>query len=203
MPDFRCAVVVLAAGASTRLGRPKQLLRLEDESLLRRTARLAIEAGCSPVLVVLGFQADSMRAELDGLVAEVVVNRNWQEGMGASLRSGMEALSETDPPPGAVLVLVCDQIRLTADHLRTLIARHESARGADNIAIAITASVYARRAGVPAVFAANLFPELRAASGDRGARDLIRLHAGEVQGIPWPPGGLDLDLPEDLATIER
>jgi molybdenum cofactor cytidylyltransferase len=197
MPDFRCAAVVLAAGASTRLGQPKQLVRLEGESLLHRTARLALEAGCSPVLVVLGFEAETLRAELHGLNVDVVVNHEWQEGMGASLRSGMEALRKRDPQPNAVLVLVCDQPRLAADHLRTLLAHHQSARR-----IAITASVYARRAGVPAIFAAKLFSALLASSGDRGARNLIRAHAAEVQGIPWPAGELDLDLPEDLTAIE-
>ena len=198
MPDFRCAAVVLAAGASTRLGQPKQLVRIDGESLLHRTARLALEAGCSPVHVVLGFDADSMRAELQGLAADPVVNREWQEGMGASLRSGIEALRRSDPQPHAVLILVCDQPRLPADHLRALLARHQSARR-----IAITASVYARRTGVPAIFAAKLFSALLASSGDRGARDLIRAHAAEVQGIPWPAGELDLDLPDDLTTIER
>jgi len=197
MSDFRCTAVILAAGASTRLGQPKQLVRLEGESLLHRTARLALEAGCSPVLVVLGFEAETLRAELRGLNVDVVVNHEWQEGMGASLRSGMEALRKTDPQPNAVLVLVCDQPRLAAAHLRTLLAHHQSARR-----IAITASVYARRAGVPAIFAAKLFSALLASSGDRGARNLIRAHAAEVQGIPWPAGELDLDLPEDLTAIE-
>jgi molybdenum cofactor cytidylyltransferase len=198
MPDFRCAAVVLAAGASTRLGQPKQLVRIDGESLLRRTARLALEAGCSPVLVVLGFEAETLRAELHGLAVDVLVNHEWQEGMGASLRSGIEALRKSDPQPNAVLVLVCDQPRLTADHLRTLLARHQSYRQ-----VAITASVYAQRAGVPAVFAAKLFSPLLASSGDRGARDLIRAHAAEVQGIPWTAGELDLDLPEDLTAIEQ
>jgi molybdenum cofactor cytidylyltransferase len=198
MPDFRCAAVVLAAGPSTRLGQPKQLVRIDGESLLHRTARLALEVGCSPALVVLGFEAETLRAELHGLNIDLVVNHEWHEGMGASLRSGMEALRDSDPQPHAVLILVCDQPRLTADHLRTLLARHQSARP-----VAITASVYARRAGVPAIFSAKLFSALLASSGDRGARDLIRAHAAEVQGIPWPAGELDLDLPEDLTTIER
>jgi molybdenum cofactor cytidylyltransferase len=201
MPDVRCAAVVLAAGASTRLGQPKQLIRVDNESLLRRTARLASEAGCSPVYVVLGFQAETMCTELNGLAVEVLLNQAWHEGMGSSLRAGMQAIRSLDPQPEAFLVLVCDQPRLTADHLRELLARHNSARAQNKVAI--TASVYARRAGVPAIFSAKLFPALLASQGDRGARDLIRAHAAEVQGIPWPPGELDLDRPEDLATIER
>ncbi len=200
MAEFRCAAVILAAGASTRLGQPKQLLQISGESLLRRTARLAIEAGCELVFVVLGYEVEKMRPELAGLSAEPVVNPAWHEGMGASLRAGMEAVRKLDPNPDAVLVLVCDQPRLTADHLRALLARHQLARGTANGAI--TASVYAGRAGVPAVFSSALFSELAVLAGDQGARDLIPAHAAEMQGIPWPEGELDLDRPEDIATIE-
>lgn len=202
MPDFRSAAIILAAGASTRLGQPKQLIRLEGESLLRRTARLAIEAGCTPVLVVLGFEAKNMRPELKGLAVSIVVNRKWREGMGASLRSGMTALRKVNPQPDAVLVLVCDQPRLTVDHLRELLARHRAAAHPGGN-VSVTASVYARRAGVPAVFSSTLFSQLAASNGDRGARDLIRAHTAQVQGIPWPEGELDLDRPEHLNTIER
>jgi molybdenum cofactor cytidylyltransferase len=97
-----------------------------------------------------------------------------------------------------VLVLVCDQPRLTADHLRQLLDLHKAT---DNLGI--TASVYGQRAGVPAIFWSRLFPALLASQGDRGARDLIRASTAEVQGIPWPEGELDIDRPEDLSTIER
>lgn len=200
MSKLRCAAVVLAAGASRRLGRPKQLLRIDGESLLHRTARLAIEAGCSPVYVVLGFEAAQMRAELVDLPVETVFNPAWQQGMGSSLQAGMLTLQKSDPTPQAVLLLVCDQPRVTAEHLRMLLERHISAMA--NGKIAITASCYAQRNGVPAVFSGSVFSELSAASGDRGARDLIRAHRAEVEGIPWPGGELDLDRPEDLTTIE-
>ena len=198
MPDFRCAAVVLAAGASTRLGQPKQLLLVDGESMLRRTARMAVESGCSPVYVIVGFNAQQMQAELQGLAVEVVVNDTWREGMGSSLRVGMEVLRKAEPPADAVLVLVCDQPRLTADHLRQLLTLHKATGS-----VGITASVYGQRAGVPAIFWSRLFPALLASQGDRGARDLIRASATEVQGIPWPEGELDIDRPEDLSTIER
>lgn len=146
-----------------------------------------------------------MRPELSGLAVEIVVNENWQEGMGASLRTGMEAVQKLDPLPEAVLILVCDQPRLSANHLRTLVDNHQSAsRSANSVTagVIITASVYAGRAGVPAVFSSGLFSELAASSGDQGARRLMGAHAGRIQGIPWPEGDQDLDRPEDLATIE-
>ena len=203
--ETRIAAVVLAAGASVRLGRPKQLVRIGQsgggggESLLRRAVRLALEAGCAPVVVVLGFEAERMRAELEGLAAtqvRAVVNAEWAEGMGSSLRCGVEAVRGMEPIADALLVLVCDQPRLTVEHLRRLLERHREGRAA------ITASVYAGKTGVPAVFRQELFGELAGLEGDRGARELIRSHAGAVEGTPWAEGSVDLDLPDDLRGIE-
>jgi molybdenum cofactor cytidylyltransferase len=195
MPETRCAAVVLAAGASTRLRQAKQLIQIGGESLLRRTARLALEAGCAPVVVVLGFEAERMRAELTGLGIEAVVNAEWREGMGFSLRCGVSALRTGNDMPGEVLLLVCDQPRLTADHLRALLAQH-AAGGAS-----ITASQYGGRAGVPALFAAALVPELLECRGDRGAREVIRKDSRRVQAVAWPEGAVDVDRPEDLETL--
>ncbi len=201
MPDLSCATILLAAGASTRLGHPKQLVRIQGETLLHRTARLALEAGGSPLYVVLGFEAARMHEELTGLRVETVLNKAWQEGMGSSLRSGMAAVQQSDPEPQAVLLLVCDQPRLTAEHLRDLLVRHAKAQTTNKNPI--TASAYRGRSGVPAVFSSGLFGELAACAGDRGARDLIRAHHPDVEAIPWPAGELDLDRPEGLTTIER
>lgn len=192
MPETRYAAVILAAGASRRLGHPKQLVPVAGETLLHRTARLALAAGCSPVHVVLGFEADSMRSALADLPASILVNHAWPEGMGSSLRSGIAALAgET---VAGVLLLVCDQPRLTLDHLQRLLERHAAQAG-------IAASVYAGRPGVPAVFGPEFFPELLAVAADQGARDLLRRHAAVIQGIAWPQGELDLDLPKDLERL--
>lgn len=185
----RVAAVILAAGTSQRLGQPKQLIRLGGESLLRRTARLAVEAGCSRVWVVLGYAADQMRPELDGLPVQMLTNTGWNQGMGSSLRAGISAAQVS---ADAVLLLVCDQVRLTADHLRTLLLRHGEG------GVPITASEYAGRAGVPAVFSARLYPELLQIQGDHGAREIIERHLGDTRTIPWPDGVVDLDTPEQL-----
>lgn len=196
MPEARCAAVVLAAGASTRLGQAKQLIEAGGESLLRRTARLALEAGCAPVVVVLGYEAERMRAELSGLSAEVVINAEWPQGMGSSLRCGVEFVCAREHRPENILLLVCDQPRLTVEHLRALVARHAAG------GMAITASEYAGRAGVPAMFAAELVPELLQCMGDQGAREVIRRDARRVQAIPWPDGAVDVDRPEDLEELK-
>jgi molybdenum cofactor cytidylyltransferase len=187
------AAIVLAAGASTRLGKPKQLIEIEGESLLRRTVRLAAEAGCAPVFVVLGFEAERMRAELEGLGATAVVNDLWAEGMGSSLVRGMEAVCATSP--AGVLVLVCDQPNLTLDHLQRLIAEQDTDERR------ITASAYRDRSGVPAVFGREFFGELLTIEGDRGAREVIGRYGEQVRAIVWPEGELDVDRPEDLGAL--
>lgn len=190
---LKAAAVVLAAGASRRLGQPKQLVPIEGESLLRRTARLALEAGCAPVVVVLGFEAERMAEELAGLPAEMVVNAQWLSGMGSSLACGVAAALRARPEMDALLLLVCDQPRLTANHLRRLLARHAAGSAP------VTASAYAGRAGVPAIFAPALFSDLESIEGDQGARGLISRHG--AQTVDWPDGACDIDLPDDLELL--
>lgn len=191
MSDGRIAAVILAAGASRRLGYPKQLIQLGGESLLRRTARLAVEARCTPVFVVLGFEAERICPELDGLPVYKLLNPDWTEGMGSSLRCGVEAAQVAGSD--GVLLLVCDQPRLSGEHLRALLTRY--ARGA------IAASAYDGQLGVPAVFAAGYYPELLELQGDRGARQVIENHTDVVQSVAWPEGAVDIDSAEHLREI--
>lgn len=189
MPEF-CAVL-LAAGASTRLGEPKQLVEVEGESLLKRTVRLAREAGCRPVVVVLGFESERMRAALDSRLDTIIVtNSGWPSGMGSSLRCGVNAAMRAGAEN--VLLLVCDQLALSVDVLERLIEVH---RGG---ATPITAARYDGRPGVPAIFASSLFPELLKVSGDRGARKILEEQMQLVSLVDFPEGELDLDTRQQL-----
>jgi molybdenum cofactor cytidylyltransferase len=190
------AAVVLAAGASTRLGRAKQLIEIEGESLLRRTVRAAIEAGCAPVFAVLGCEAERMRRELEGLEAAAVVNQRWADGMGSSLRRGMEAVCTRESLPAGVLLLVCDQPKVTSAHLRKLL---EEQGGEDS---RIAASGYGGERGVPVALGRDFFAELLAIEGDHGAREVIRRHPEAVKTVLWPEGAQDVDEPEDLEAVE-
>ena len=182
---MRIAGMVLAAGASTRLGEPKQLVRLGGESLLERAVRVAREAGCSPVIVVLGARAELIRAECDLVDVVVVVNDNWAEGMGSSIRVGVEALSgDVD----GCVVMTCDMPAVNVAHLRSVMALDE-----------VTASFYAERRGVPAYFPQRAFPLLIELRGDAGARDLLR----SVQSVELIGGELDVDTVEDLARVRE
>lgn len=195
MSNNSCAAIVLAAGASTRLGRPKQLIQFHGESLLRRTARLAMETGCAPILVVLGYEAARMKQELHGLDTKIVINADWQSGMGSSLRCGVEALQQQTPVPERVLLLLSDQPRLSINILRSLITNstHEHSP--------ITASRYADRLGVPAVFHKSMYAALQCVKRDKGARQIIQQHQDQVVSIDFPEGIIDIDTSDDLAML--
>ena len=178
-----CAAIILAAGASSRLGEPKQLVMLAGERLLERAVRVAHEAGCAPIVVVLGAAADRVAAESSLGQATIVINDAWEEGMASSIRAGVAAL--TDELEGVIL-LTCDQPAVTADHLRLLSRRPGRA-----------ASAYAGRRGIPAYFPSRDFKELLLLRGDAGARSLLECApAYELAG-----GELDVDTPEALRLV--
>ena len=122
--------MILAAGGSRRLGQPKQLLKSAGETLLNRAIRIASEAGASPVLAVLGAEFERIRGSIESRTAITVHNDRWRQGMGRSIETGMRALDVCAPDAEGVLLMGCDQPRLTADHLRALIAAFTSRRRA-------------------------------------------------------------------------
>lgn len=193
MSEPSCVAVILAAGASRRLGQAKQLVKIDGEPLLGRTVRLAAQASCQPIVVVLGFEADRIRRALDGFRVIVAVNENWRAGIGSSMRCGVETALQISLPPKDILLMVCDQVRLSADVLRQLLRLHLSAK------YPITAARYSGRLGVPAVFSSIFFPDLLGVSGDRGARKILERNGVRVGAVDFPEGELDLDTPGDLA----
>jgi molybdenum cofactor cytidylyltransferase len=177
------AAVVLAAGASVRLGEPKQLVRLASETLLQRAIRTAHAARCSPVVVVLGADAKQIQTLTDLSGEVVAINDSWSEGMASSIRVGIQTLESVANQAGGVVLMTCDQPSVTAEHLLALMATGET-----------TASHYAGRNGVPAYLPSTAFAQLLELHGDAGARDLLR----EAAAVELPGGELDVDTAEDL-----
>jgi molybdenum cofactor cytidylyltransferase len=190
------AAIILAAGGSRRLGRPKQLLEWEGETLLNRAIRIATEAGALPVLAVLGAQFDVIRASIQSRAVISVHNDRWRQGMGRSIETGMRALDVCAPDAGGVLLMSCDQPRLTIDHLRSLM----TVAGSQDSPV-ITASSYAGISGVPAVFPRETFAGLHALRGDKGARSIIEQAPCPVVTLEFAGGEVDIDAPEDLANL--
>lgn len=189
------AAIVLAAGGSTRLGQPKQLLRLGDESLICRVLRAARDGGCAPVVVVTGAERAEVGAALDRSGTEIIENSEWKQGMGTSIRCGMQHLLQGENPPDAVVLLACDQPFVDATLIAALIAQ------ANTSTLPIVASSYAETLGIPALFARTCFEELLRLPPAAGAKRIITAAPARVATVAFPQGAIDLDTPADLARL--
>ena len=176
--------MILAAGASRRLGRPKQDIVIAGETLLQRTIRLAREASLSPVVVVIRADSEHDKSMESGEAVIVATNHEADEGLASSIRCGI-SVALKHPSIGAV-ILACDQPSLRAEHLRALV---EDANR-------VTGSAYANSIGVPAYFPAASFPSLLELRGDVGARKLlINAYAISAEDLI-----LDVDTEQDVAA---
>ena len=201
------AAVILAAGGSSRLGKPKQSIEFRGKSLLRRIVDAAVEAKCSPVVVVIGSETEKTREELAGTGAIAVENKDWQRGIGASIRAGVQgaidnATKEGRPaavskPPflEGIVLLTCDQPFVEAQTVRELIALYEKTKQA------IVASSYSDTLGIPALFDQSCFAELLALDDDSGAKPIILSKRERVAEFPFPEGKVDIDTVEDLEKL--
>jgi molybdenum cofactor cytidylyltransferase len=188
--------MILAAGASTRMGRPKQLLTIGNQSLLARTVEAALAAPVWPVVVILGANADQIRPTLATYPVLIAENEAWPEGMASSIRTGITTLQQFSRGLDAALVALCDQPAFSADTIvRLLSAQQASGRS-------IVASRYSGRQGAPAVFLREHFATLGALTGEEGARALLNGDASRVATVDLPELAFDLDTPEDYAAVQ-
>jgi CTP:molybdopterin cytidylyltransferase MocA len=192
---LRVAAVVLAAGGSARMGSPKQLLRLDDETLIRRALRTALASRCTLVFVVVGAAAEAVTGDIDDLPVEIVVNPSWADGMASSIRAGIEAVAAAEPRLDAALVMLADQPAVTVDILDRIVAAAEDA------AAGLVACEYAGTLGAPALYARRHFDALRALRGDRGGKALLEAHRDTVVRVPFAPAAVDVDTPEDWRRL--
>ena len=187
--------IILAAGASSRMGTPKQLLEFGGQTLVRRAAFAAQKAGCNPVVVVTGAHAEELEKELHGLDLRTANNPEWESGIGSSVRAGIRAVMETNDKVTALVLMLCDQPHVTSDVLRGLVTAHR-ATGRE-----IIASSYGGTFGVPALFGRAFFPELVRLENEAGAKQVIQRHLAEVHLLPFPQGEIDVDTPADFARL--
>jgi CTP:molybdopterin cytidylyltransferase MocA len=184
---IRIGCALLAAGSSTRLGRPKQLLAIAGKPLVRHVLEQLQAAELTRYAVVLGSSAEQVGASLAANGCDLLDNPAWAEGITASIRVATSWARAHQL--AALLLAVCDQPRLTPEHVRALCEAHKR-QGAT------VASGYAGTRGIPAIFGASWYSRLEALAGDRGAGALLR-NAASVILLDWPDGAFDVDTPED------
>jgi molybdenum cofactor cytidylyltransferase len=190
------AAVILAAGGSQRMGRAKQLLRVGGQSMVRRAVEAAVEAGCAPVVVVVGARADEVEAELPGSGAEVVRNEGWERGIGSSIRVGVAHVMSAGHQPSALMIILCDQPLVSAAVLGRLMEAHSGAAGR-----LVTVAEFDGTLGPPVIVDAALFSELLALPDDRGAKALWMERPEIVGRVACPEAGVDVDTPGDFERL--
>lgn len=194
----KIGLILLAAGESRRLeGLSKQLLKYRGKSLVRHSAEIALASGCSPVCIVLGARSTEIQKEVEDLPVEIVNNQNWSDGMGASLKAGLERLLEIEPPLSAVVIQLCDQPFVTAETIHALIDAHK------NTQAAIVACEYGETIGVPVLFSGAMFNELLNLAADGGAKRIIKKHLQIVEKILAPEAAIDIDTFQDYQRLKR
>jgi molybdenum cofactor cytidylyltransferase len=184
--------IVLAAGASSRFGSAKQLVRVGGRPLLHTAVARAADVAGTAVTVVLGARAAELTPLLTHSAASVVINRSWREGIASSIRTGVARLP---PSCTAVLLLLVDQAAVTGEDLKRLVGAWR--RQPEHI----VAARYGTTTGVPAIFPRSSFSDLQALRGDMGARALLQRNPDRVVRVPMPSAALDIDTPEDLLKL--
>jgi molybdenum cofactor cytidylyltransferase len=186
-------IVILAAGASSRMGRPKQLLPHGNGTLLNTAISAARGSQCAPIVLILGANAREILQRTATRNLIVAENKLWSEGIASSLRAGIETLKDADVE--AAVIMTCDQPFVSAPVVDQLVYLY---RGSGK---AIVASQYADTLGIPALFDRSIFPELLKLSGDMGARAIIQRHLPETAILNFPEGVIDIDTADEYTAI--
>ncbi|HEU4861254.1 MAG TPA: nucleotidyltransferase family protein, partial [Chitinophagaceae bacterium] len=189
--------VILAGGASTRMGRPKQLLQYNGKTLLNHAVNEAINAKADAVVVILGKNADLFEGEIDKEEVRVVINENWKEGMASSVRLGLDTLLKIKPYIDAVIFMVCDQPHISSSVLNELITKQQKTTKQ------IVTCNYGESIGPPALFHKKYFRDLARLNGDVGARNIIEQNIHDVAMILFPEGKIDIDTEDDFEALKK
>ncbi|MDB5110317.1 MAG: MobA-like protein [Mucilaginibacter sp.] len=188
-------VIILAAGSSSRLGKPKQNLVFQGQTLLQKAIQNALNSVCENVIVVLGANAEMIQPTLTNQPVPVIYNPDWQEGMASSIRHGIAELQQSIPTTTAAILMLCDQPFADAAIINQLVQKKSASPKS------IIASAYDGTIGVPALFDQSFFSELLQLTGNEGAKKLLLKYADEVVTIPFLLGDIDIDTVDDYERL--
>ena len=188
-------LIILAAGASVRMGKPKQSLEFNGETLLQRAVQTALESECHPIVVVLGTQAENLKNEIKDFDVQIAENADWKKGMGSSIKTGLEKVLEINNQISGVLIMVCDQPFVSVELINQIVKMYQKT---DSL---ITASKYSETLGVPALFDRRIFPHLSSLENEGGAKKIIKQFQNETAFVLFEKGNFDVDTPEDYLKL--
>jgi len=188
-------LIILAAGSSSRLGKPKQNLVFQGSTLLQRSIKTALAADCQEVLVVLGANISEIEPTIKNESIQIIHNPDWELGMSSSISCGLTALLKTIPQLQSVVLMLCDQPFADTSIINQLIQASASKKY-------LVASSYNGTLGVPALFDKSHFEELLALQGNEGAKKLLLKYSNELHAVPFPLGMIDIDTIGDFERLE-
>ncbi|MEM7556100.1 MAG: nucleotidyltransferase family protein [Cyanobacteria bacterium P01_A01_bin.84] len=190
-------LIILAAGSASRMGKPKQLLTYQGNSLISHIVKVGINSICEPVIVVLGAYAEQIKSQIDKLPIQIIENLDWETGMSSSIRAGVNAINHSHPQLDAVIIALADQPLISETAFNQLVQTYQTTENT------IIASAYGDVIGVPALFHRTFFPELINLGGDRGAKFLIGKdkNKDKVLSLSIPAAAIDIDTPEDYENL--
>jgi len=193
----KISAIVLAAGSSSRLGHPKQLVKFQGKTLIVHALEQALFAKFRSVFVVLGANEDLIKPVIRTLPINVILNKNWEKGMGSSISVGVKYLERVHPDSEGVVLMTCDQPFLTSDLLKKIVDKHQTTHAN------LVASRYEETIGIPAFFSSKLFEELKVLDGQKGAKNVLLKYCKEAGFIEFLKGEFDVDREEDIEKLKK
>lgn len=190
---MKCGLILLAAGGSTRMGEPKQLMDYHGKPLVRHAVDTALASACRPVIIVLGANAAAISAVVRDRPVETIENSRWSEGMGTSIQAGVRAAAKRELD--GVILALADQPLVTAEIYNRLLAQHEITGKP------IITSEYAGTVGVPVLFAKQYFAHLLTLRPEQGCKGVILAHEASALRISCPEAEADIDTPVDYQRL--
>ena len=192
---LKIAHLILAAGGSTRMGQPKQLIEWKGETLVNHAIKKAQQTEVETIYVVLGANAEKIKETISDYNIQIIFNSVWQKGLGSSISVGINYITKHGKYDG-VLIRLIDNPTLALEHYRQLIALFKSKR------LPIVASEYNDTHGVPAIFGGEFFEALQQLQTDKGAKSIMKQYWNQVLFLKSDTDFVDLDTPEDLKKIQ-
>ncbi|SMD45056.1 molybdenum cofactor cytidylyltransferase [Aquiflexum balticum DSM 16537] len=196
MKPVKTGIIILAAGSSSRLGQPKQLLKYQGKTLIRRAIDTALECKSDASVLVIGANFELIKKEVQDTNVDIVINHVWETGMASGMQMGLNFL-DNKIAPDQVILMLCDQPFVDSELLNNMIGKQTvTSKG-------IIACHYNGTFGVPALFTSKYFPELIELRGSEGAKKVIYAHLDDMEKMDFPNAAIDIDTPEDYLRLTR